>query len=298
MIFSILLDFFTNKCYPQSRGEIMNEFMNYEFPNIDVGFCGFVDSGLGRVSNYNRGNHLLLFSVAKEPKTFELSTGKTIVLGYNEIMYLPYRSGYVCKTLPTGLFYMIEFQIPDIINAQPFIFAPKDTSKMLSDFSAIARINKRKGIAYKLQIRSILCGILASMQIEYNQKYINSNSKAIITPAIEHIHSNYTKQQFNIKDLAEICMISEDYFRKLFKATYGISPRKYVNRLKTSYAADLISSGVHSVTDACYLAGFENTSYFSREFKKRFGVSPIEYKKIAVPSNARPVPSTRENQNG
>ena len=81
-----------------------------------------------------------------------------------------------------------------------------------------------------------------------------------------------------------MCSISEDYFRKLFKSAYSISPRKYVNRLKTAYAAELINSGVHTITDACYLAGFENTSYFSREFKKRFGISPLEYKKSTVPS--------------
>jgi len=264
----------------------MNEFMKCDFSELKIGFCGFVDSGLGRVSNYNRGNHVFLFSVGKEPKIFELSNGKEIVLGYNEIMYLPYGSGYICKTLPTGMFYMIEFHIKESLNTQPFIFAPKDPAKMLSDFSATAKIFKRKGTAYKLQIMSLLYSIIASMQIEYNRKYINSNSKAIIAPAVEYMHSNYTKQQFNIGDMAELCMISEDYFRKLFKATYGISPRKYVNRLKTSYAAELINSGMHSVTDVCYLAGFENTSYFSREFKKRYGSSPMEYKKVTMQSNS------------
>ena len=256
----------------------MDNFMKHFFIISNPGFCGYVDSGLGRISNFNRGNHLLVFSVGKESKLYQLGDGKELEMKYNDILYLPQGSSYVCKTLPTGMFYMIEFYTKKAPEFDAFVFSPKDAPKFLSNFSSAARLQKRKNLGYQMQIMSLLYDIIATMQIEYNQKYITTDTKALIAPAVDYIHSNYTKDQFNIGELAKMCSISEDYFRKLFKSAYNISPRKYVNRLKTAYAAELISSGVHTITDACYLSGFDNTSYFSREFKKKYGVSPMDYK--------------------
>lgn len=258
----------------------MNNFMNHFFSISNPGFCGYVDSGLGRISNFNRENHLLLFSVNKEPMLYQLGDGRILKTKYNDILYLPKGSSYVCKTLPTGLFYMMEFSIKNSLESDAFVFSPKDTSKFLSNFSSAARLQRRKNPGFQMQIMSLLYDVIATMQIEYNQKYITTDTKAMIAPAVDYIHSNYTKEQFNIGELAEMCSISEDYFRKLFKSTYSISPRKYINHLKTAYAAELIQSGMHTITDACFLSGFENASYFSREFKKKYGVSPLEYKHV------------------
>ena len=249
----------------------MNNFMNHFFSISQPGFCAYVDSGLGRISNSNRGNHVLLFSTAKETKIYQLDDGRILEFKHNDILYLPQGSGYVCKTLPTGMFYMLEFYMDNPPVSEAFVITPKDPAKFLASFTAAAKLHKKKETSYKMQIMSILYDIIAFMQIECSQKYITASTKSIIAPALEYIHSTYTKQQFNIGELAEMCSISEDYFRKLFKSIYNISPRKYVNRLKTTYAAELISSGVHTITDACYLSGFENTSYFSREFKKMYG---------------------------
>lgn len=260
----------------------MNNFMNHFFDISQPGFCAYVDSGLGRISNSNRGDHVLLFSMSKKTKIYQLDDGRILEFKYNDILYLPQGSGYVCKTLPTGMFYMLEFFMDTPPVSEAFVMTPKDPAKFQASFAAAAKVHKKKETAYKMQIMSILYEIIATMQIECSQKYIASNTKAIIAPAMEYIHSNYTKQQFNIGDLAEMCSISEDYFRKLFKSTYNISPRKYINRLKTAYAAELIHSGMHTITDACFLSGFENTSYFSREFKKKYGVSPLDYKNSAT----------------
>lgn len=257
----------------------MNNFMKSNIIISGLNFCGYVNEGMGRISHTKRASNLLLLSLAKDTKIYELGNGTQLEVNYNDIMFLPVGSSYICKTLPTGMFHMIEFNSNSISYSEPFVFTPKDTTKMQTNFSTTSKLFKRKNVAYSMQIMSIVYDIIATMQIEYNQKYASSNIKTILSPALEYIHSNYTKQQCSVGELAEMCMISEDYLRKLFKVTLGTSPIKYINKLKTNYAAELIRSGMHSVTDACFMAGFENTSYFSREFKKRFGMSPMEYKK-------------------
>jgi len=260
----------------------MNKFMNSNIVIKNIGFCGYVDVGLGRISNANRGSTLLLLSLAKDKKIYELGDNTQLEVSYNDIMFLPVGSSYICKTLPTGMFHMIEFFISDESEYKPFVFSPKDTLKIQNKFSSTSKLFKRKGISYQMQLMSLVYDIIATMQIEYIQKYTSSNIKSILSPALEYIHTNYTKHQFNVGDLAEMCNISEDYLRKLFKATLNTSPRKYINKLKTDYAAELIHSGMHTITDSCYMAGFEDASYFSREFKKRFGMSPMEYKRTIL----------------
>ena len=83
-----------------------------------------------------------------------------------------------------------------------------------------------------------------------------------------------------ISELAKMCNISEVYFMRLFLSEFGISATVYIRNKRLDFAKDLLDSGEYSVTDAAFISGFNDTSYFSREFKKRFGI---------VPSNAKTV---------
>lgn len=75
-----------------------------------------------------------------------------------------------------------------------------------------------------------------------------------------------------------MCGITPEYFRKIFKAYYGVSPLKYINALKITHAKELLDSGMYSVTEAALRSGYTDLSYFSREFKKETGNSPKYYR--------------------
>ena len=54
-----------------------------------------------------------------------------------------------------------------------------------------------------------------------------------------------------------------------------------INELKLSQAGELIRSGMYGISDAAELSGFADLSYFSREFKKHFNITPSEYRKAS-----------------
>lgn len=56
-------------------------------------------------------------------------------------------------------------------------------------------------------------------------------------------------------------------------------PMQYVNQLRMNRAAELLASQMYTVSEACFLSGFHDESYFCREFKKKFDVTSSEYKK-------------------
>ena len=83
--------------------------------------------------------------------------------------------------------------------------------------------------------------------------------------------------------LAKTAHISEAYFRRLFKAEYNTSPKKYISKLRIKYASELIATGYYSLPQVAEMSGFSDYRYFSVEFKRHMGCSPSKYRYVGVP---------------
>ena len=130
-----------------------------------------------------------------------------------------------------------------------------------------------------MKCKSELYSILFHMQREYELGYTPTTQSGILRPALEYIHNHYTEGNLGISKLANLCGISEPYFRKLFLRSYGVSPLKYIAQLKLARAKELIESGLYPIHEVAALSGFQNECYFSREFKHHFGSAPSKFKK-------------------
>ena len=105
-----------------------------------------------------------------------------------------------------------------------------------------------------------------------------SDKSGLITDVVKYISENY-QHAISIESLANQCFISSDYFRKLFKQNMGEAPLKYINRVRTEKAAELLESGSLSVTEVAALTGFNDINNFTRIFKHAYGATPSEYRK-------------------
>ena len=95
--------------------------------------------------------------------------------------------------------------------------------------------------------------------------------------ALEHIYLFY-RGNITIQELAEMCQLSTSRFSALFKKTFGMFPHQYIIQYRLEKASELLlntSDSVSEIADAC---GFGDPLYFSRIFKKRFGISPTGYR--------------------
>ncbi len=131
-----------------------------------------------------------------------------------------------------------------------------------------------------MKCKSELYDILYTLQQEHLFSYIHTGKHLIIQDAVNYIHNNYTNELLSISALAEMCNITPEYFRALFKNFYGVSPLEYINNLKINHAKEMLESDLFSVTEAALSSGFSDISHFSRVFKKVTQYSPTEYKKI------------------
>jgi AraC-like DNA-binding protein len=80
------------------------------------------------------------------------------------------------------------------------------------------------------------------------------------------------------EDIAKTLNISYSGFRRAFKEFTGTSPSKYMMELKLNEAKLLLSTSFQSVKNISYSLNFENPEYFSVFFKKRTGITPVEYR--------------------
>ena len=95
------------------------------------------------------------------------------------------------------------------------------------------------------------------------------------------ILSNNSEPDCNIDLLAQrLCMTKSTLYNKLKRQT-GLSPVEYVRSVRLHTSVRMMSDSEMSIKEIAYAAGFNDPKYFSRCFKRHFGVSPKEYKEIS-----------------
>ena len=92
----------------------------------------------------------------------------------------------------------------------------------------------------------------------------------------------------DVPSLAAIACISEANFIRSFKATFGETPHRYLQRRRIERAMYLLRTTDETVTDVCMRCGFSSLGTFSRTFREIVGESPSAFRsRGALP----PVPS-------
>lgn len=98
-----------------------------------------------------------------------------------------------------------------------------------------------------------------------------------IRQALVYVETHYSKE-IKIKELAEVCNISEPYFRKLFVSCMNISPLEYVNTIRIQKACEFLQKEDIPMNALAWKVGFSSVSTFERNFKKIVGDSPKQWK--------------------
>jgi AraC-like DNA-binding protein len=86
----------------------------------------------------------------------------------------------------------------------------------------------------------------------------------------------------DVPALARIAHVSPAHFTRTFRAAFGETPHRYLQRRRVERAMFLLRETGRSVTDICFEVGFGSTGTFSRTFRDIVGRSPREYRKQAV----------------
>ncbi len=96
----------------------------------------------------------------------------------------------------------------------------------------------------------------------------------LILQFLNEYHSNIT-----VSDLCKYFGRSKSHISHMFKNRSGMSISEYCNNLKLEDSKKLLLSTDFSVTQIAFDVGFNDVSYFIHLFNKKFGISPLKYRK-------------------
>jgi AraC-like DNA-binding protein len=85
-------------------------------------------------------------------------------------------------------------------------------------------------------------------------------------------------QPLDVRALARIAHMSEAHFTRAFRATFGETPHRYLQRRRVERAMFLLRSTDRRITDICFDVGFNSLGTFSRTFQDIVGESPTAFR--------------------
>lgn len=232
-----------------------------------------------------KNNHSLLFFAGCDGH-YTFADGTTFTAQRGDVVYIPagacYKTTFINKQdhLSTIL---INFQLQAAEG--PFAFASK-VSLMAKDPDKVFRklfYQTAEDFASAKMSTIALCADLYQILNEL-QRYADpdlklSASYTKIAKGISYLERD-SQQLLSIDEIADMCQVSPNTFRRLFAAYAGVSPVEFRLRQKIARAKQLLESEIFTVAEISDVLGFSDVSYFSRIFKKKTGLSPTDYLNI------------------
>ncbi|MEN6589306.1 MAG: response regulator, partial [Proteiniphilum sp.] len=109
---------------------------------------------------------------------------------------------------------------------------------------------------------------------------VNEKELAFIRSVNTFIESHLGDNDFVIEDMAVEMGMSRTVFFKKLKGLTGLAPIEYVRDVLMQHAAEFLEQGDYAIKEVSYMVGMSDAKYFTKCFKKKFNMTPSEYKKI------------------
>lgn len=106
---------------------------------------------------------------------------------------------------------------------------------------------------------------------------INNEEKAFIKQVIDLIRKNIDHESLQSSFIEKALGISTSQLYRKTKEIFGLSPGDLIRTIRLKHSAELLRRNQLTVSEVCYASGFNNRSYFYREFKKVYNTTPKNY---------------------
>lgn len=145
--------------------------------------------------------------------------------------------------------------------------------EMLEEFRA-----KREGY------ESLLVGCFLKLVVYLSRNYrpvrVEASSSLLKLAKTVSLIEQRFMERLSLRQLSEASGLSVRHMCRLFEENYGTSPTNYIIKTRLEYAAQLLKMESRSITEIAFESGFDDSNYFSRQFKSVFGVSPTSYRTL------------------
>jgi AraC-like DNA-binding protein len=138
---------------------------------------------------------------------------------------------------------------------------------------------REHGPGYEVVARARLIELVVFL----SRRYVQQSSQEVdgllrLARAAAHVEACY-REAISVGDLAALAGLSPSHFGRLFRRHYRASPAAYAQSLRIQHAAFMLSDSDTAVGRIGLECGFSDSNYFARQFRRRMGCTPREYRR-------------------
>lgn len=175
----------------------------------------------------------------------------------------------------------------DFFSRQKPVFKVGIQEEIVQLYKNAIVIAKEQKYGYQQMLAGIVNHLLGyaysyDMQSSFDDvKIINQINKAKII-ILENLNTTITPE-----NIANELNMSYSWFRRVFKKYTGFSPAIYINELKIQKSKELLTNTDQTSREIAFEMGFDSPDYFCTIFKKKTGMTPIQYREFTQGKNIR-----------
>ena len=95
----------------------------------------------------------------------------------------------------------------------------------------------------------------------------------------EALQENFSRH-WTIEEMAQETGLSVPHFQKIFKSNVGLPPMTFLLNSRLEKARELLENTFLQIQEIGSKVGIPHDSHFTRDFKKKYGITPTEYRKL------------------
>ena len=129
----------------------------------------------------------------------------------------------------------------------------------------------------ELKFKELVLSLLTNEKNRAFLSYLNNLNNGN-TPSLEEIMYNNFSFKLSIEEYAKLACKSVPTFKREFRRVFNDSPAKWVMKQRLNLASRLLENSKLSISEIGYECGFENQTHFSRVFKEKMGMAPLQFR--------------------
>jgi signal transduction histidine kinase/ligand-binding sensor domain-containing protein/DNA-binding response OmpR family regulator len=120
--------------------------------------------------------------------------------------------------------------------------------------------------------------LLKGVEPATDKVFISNLDKSIIKNVLFIVERELSNPDFSLTDLCRELAMSRSLMYKKIKAHTGLAPNEFIRTIRLNKALDLLKSTELPINEIAFKVGFQDSKYFSTNFKKFFGKSPKHFR--------------------
>ncbi len=229
---------------------------------------------------------------------FDYLPGESVIVPPNELMKIDFPEAQfdnptqcialsISKEMIENTFNLLNERFPEKLLSEEWgldlsnfhLINTQDLSEIINRFIRIGvkERSKEKDVIASLALKELLIRLTQTQARDMLQKtYKQLSSSNRLAHVVDFIKTNI-REELNLDILSAKACMSKPHFSRSFKQELGISPMEFILKERLNLAKNYLRMANYQIQEVCFMAGFNNITYFIRAFKAEFGVTPKVY---------------------